>query len=61
MVMDVLIVQAGLKIRSEGLTPALKRDVPAFLAGLLQSCWKVNPDERPSFDTLCATLNTKVK
>jgi serine/threonine protein kinase len=43
-------------IRDEGLTPTIPSDCPPLLRQLMQMCWNRQPEQRPSFETICNML-----
>jgi serine/threonine protein kinase len=51
---DLLVV--GPRIRDEGLTPTIPSNSPQKLRELMQICWKIQPEQRPSFEAICAML-----
>ena len=38
--------------------PEFTDDIPSVVSRLISNCWNVNPDERPSFDSIVKTLNS---
>jgi tyrosine-protein kinase Yes len=42
--------------RDEGLTPKIPSNCPQELVELMQMCWKKDPQQRPSFETICILL-----
>lgn len=50
---DLDIVDAAVRIRDQGLTPKIPDDCPPVLRNIMEQCWKVNPDERPTFKDIC--------
>jgi len=53
---DLDILEAGLLIRDQHLTPKIPDDCPPKLRELMQLCWHANPNERPSFIEICRLL-----
>jgi len=51
---DVLGV--ALQIRDEGLTPQIPNDCPSLLKDIMLMCWQKEPEQRPTFDIICALL-----
>ena len=50
----------GIQIRDKGITPKLNTETPEWLSSMLQMCWKINPSERATFETLCDTLEENI-
>ena len=50
------IITAAFRIRDEGMTPQLRDDCPGILRDLLQQCWYLDPEYRPSFEEICEVL-----
>jgi serine/threonine protein kinase len=48
--------EAAARIRDEGLTPTIPTDCPPKLRELMQMCWKMQPEQRPNFEAICALL-----
>jgi len=48
--------RVGALIRDQGLTPKIPEDCPPKLRELMEMCWKKQPDQRPSFETICEFL-----
>jgi predicted Ser/Thr protein kinase len=48
--------EAAVRIRDEGLTPTIPSKCPPKLRELMQLCWKMQPEQRPSFESICAML-----
>jgi tRNA A-37 threonylcarbamoyl transferase component Bud32 len=48
--------EAAARIRDEGLTPTIPGNCPPKLRELMQMCWKMQPEQRPSFEAICAML-----
>jgi hypothetical protein len=38
------------------LVPHIPKDCPPKLRQLMEMCWQKQPDQRPSFETICAML-----
>jgi hypothetical protein len=53
---DRNIVEVLVKIRDEGLTPAIPSDCPKKLRQLMEMCWNKEPEQRPTFETICSLL-----
>jgi hypothetical protein len=54
------VLDVGPKIRDEGMTPnesVIDGSVPQELRNIMKSCWKMDPDERPSFTDICTKLD----
>jgi predicted Ser/Thr protein kinase len=49
-------ITVGRSIRDEGKTPSVPSSCPPALATLIQNCWKMNPDHRPSFAQILEEL-----
>jgi hypothetical protein len=43
-------------VRDKGLTPTIPTNCPPKLRELMQMCWKMQPEQRPNFETICALL-----
>jgi hypothetical protein len=43
-------------ICDKGLTPKIPNDCPQKLQQLMEMCWHQNPNQRPTFETICAIL-----
>lgn len=56
--MDLLSV-AG-KVRDEGMHPKVPEDTPEWMKDLLERCWSMKPEERPSMDEIVAIIHSKV-
>jgi len=48
--------EAAVLIREKGLTPAIPSNCPQKLCELMQMCWKIEPEQRPNFETICSLL-----
>jgi hypothetical protein len=53
---DQDLFEVGSRIRDEGLTPTIPTDCPPKLRELMQMCWKMQPEQRPNFEAICALL-----
>jgi serine/threonine protein kinase len=53
---DQQIFQIGTRIRDEGLTPTIPSNCPPKLRELMQMCWQMQPEQRPSFEAICALV-----
>jgi len=53
---DQDLFQIGVRIRDEGLTPKIPSNCPQKLHELMQMCWKLQPEQRPNFETICVML-----
>jgi hypothetical protein len=54
------MLTAGVKIRDEGLHPAIPDSTPQFLRNLLSQCFQYQEKDRPSFDYICEVLKRNV-
>lgn len=50
------LLELALKIRGEGAHPALPETMPQWLQEILLACWAMAPADRPSIDTIAATI-----
>jgi hypothetical protein len=50
------IIDVAMCIRDQGLTPTIPNDCPEKLRQLMQMCWNKQPQQRPSFETICDML-----
>jgi len=50
------ILEIAVAIRDHGLTPTIPDDCPPLLREIMIMCWKKNPNERPTFETILAKL-----
>jgi len=48
------LIEVGVAIRDRGLTPPIPNDCPQKLREVMEMCWKKDPDQRPSFEIICA-------
>jgi len=46
-------------IRDNGLTPKIPKECPSRLRELMEMCWKKHPDQRPTFEEICAFLESE--
>jgi hypothetical protein len=53
---DIEPNEAATRIRDEGLTPTIPSNCPPKLRELMQMCWKMQPEQRPTFEAICALL-----
>lgn len=44
------------RVCAEGFRPSISRRVPAGVAALIRQCWAAAPEDRPSMDSVVATL-----
>lgn len=49
-------LQAAIGVVQKGLRPAIPSDCPPALADIMRQCWAKNPKDRPSFESLKASL-----
>jgi hypothetical protein len=54
--MDIL--QVAMAIRDKGLKPKIPDNCPPLLRQIMRMCWKKDPNKRPTFDQLCAILQS---
>jgi serine/threonine protein kinase len=50
------VLEIAVAIRDHGLTPTIPDDCPPLLREIMIMCWKKNPNERPTFETILAKL-----
>jgi mitogen-activated protein kinase kinase kinase 9 len=48
--------EVSVLIRDKGMTPKIPSKCPQKLRELMQMCWQVRPEQRPSFEAICAML-----
>jgi predicted Ser/Thr protein kinase len=48
--------EVAARIQDEGLTPTIPTDCPPKLREVMQICWKMQPEQRPTFEAICAFL-----
>jgi len=53
---EMNIFEVAVSIRDKGLTPKIPDNCPPKLRTLMEMCWKKDPKERPTMDTVCAIL-----
>jgi hypothetical protein len=53
---DQNLFEVVTRIRDEGLTPTIPTNCPPKLRELMQMCWKMQPEQRPNFEAICALL-----
>jgi serine/threonine protein kinase len=58
---DLDVLDAGVRIRDQHLTPTLPEETPQFLVDLVKRCWSVDPAARPSFDEIVTELGEHIK
>jgi serine/threonine protein kinase len=44
-------------IRDTGLTPEIPSNCPPLLRNVMERCWQIDPNRRPSFEDICLMLN----
>jgi len=54
---DKNVFDVGVQIRDNGLTPEIPNDCPSLLRQLMEMCWNKQPDQRPTFEMICAMLD----
>jgi serine/threonine protein kinase len=53
---DKDIIDVAVRIRDEGLTPEIPNHCPEKLRQVMEMCWTKQPEQRPSFEIICAVL-----
>jgi predicted Ser/Thr protein kinase len=53
-------LNVAMQIRDEGYTPPIPDDCDPVLRELMQMCWRVNPDDRPTMNEVTDFLNDKL-
>jgi len=53
-------IDVGVLIRDYHLTPQIPSGCPWLLQQLMQMCWKIQPEERPNFETICMMLSSSI-
>jgi hypothetical protein len=46
------------EISEKGLTPVIPNDCPNKLRQLMRMCWNMDPQQRPTFETICTVLGS---
>jgi serine/threonine protein kinase len=52
------LLEVAAKVRDQGLHPTLPKDTPAWFADMLNQCWSLDADERPTMDDIIATMQS---
>jgi serine/threonine protein kinase len=47
----------GLQIRDNGITPKIPEDCDPCLRELLEKCWQLDPEQRPTMEQICDILD----
>lgn len=55
---DLDIMDAAYKIKNEGLHPEIPENVIPELKHLMEQCWQIIPDNRPTFSQICDQLDS---
>lgn len=50
------LVTVAIEIKENGLTPKIPHDCPSTLRELMEMCWQKDPNQRPTFETICKML-----
>jgi macrophage colony-stimulating factor 1 receptor len=50
------LMDVAVKVRDTGANPGLPEATPHWMRGIMQSCWQVDPTERPTFKIICELL-----
>jgi serine/threonine protein kinase len=48
--------EVAIQIRDNGLTPKIPNNCPQKLRQLMEMCWNKQPQQRPTFETICVLL-----
>lgn len=54
---DMTVLQIRFMVRTQSLRPNLPNFFPLDLKKLIEQCWSVNPEERPSFQVILKVLS----
>jgi serine/threonine protein kinase len=52
------VLDVAVAIRDRGLTPTIPDNCPSLLREVMKMCWKKEPNERPTFETICSFLSS---
>jgi hypothetical protein len=50
---DMDILEVAVLIRDKGLTPQIPANCPRLLHEVMELCWNIDPDKRPTFEAIC--------